>query len=331
MAAPDKFIKLFDKDLTLHRVMFFAMLTLPLLQWYIREEFVNSQVCPAADYMMCIYAITCLLGTYVLDFFRKRSYQLLLVGIYIYMNSLLWVDYLNGFVRIVNGSYIITLIVCAIVLKEERVLRYYFIYFTSLFVVLFALTPHPPLIALAIQLVISSTVYFLMSSRQGYLEEIQKSREMAEAQSKALQDVLDSLSAMIVFKDKNNRITLVNQAFADFTGKSKEDFVNIHLSDLVKPELLDQYYQEDLEIMTSGKPKYNIVEKIELPDGKTERWVRSDKRPLLDADGTARGVVIYSVDITPKLTPRSSFGRVKNALGCCLKKHRWEWSIRMPT
>ncbi len=57
------------------------------------------------------------------------------------------------------------------------------------------------------------------------------------------------------------------------------------------------YYDNEMEIMTSGQPVVNREEKGHLPDG-TPRWYLDNEVPLRDAAGQVTGVFAISRDIT---------------------------------
>jgi signal transduction histidine kinase len=57
------------------------------------------------------------------------------------------------------------------------------------------------------------------------------------------------------------------------------------------------YHQDDLEVISTGKPKLGIVERYQAGSGE-KRWIRTDKIPYRDEGGTVIGVIVFSVDIT---------------------------------
>jgi PAS domain S-box-containing protein len=143
------------------------------------------------------------------------------------------------------------------------------------------------------------TTFFIANNFRN-VNALKKSQRLAEERSVELERLLDSFSAMVCYKDRFNRITRVNQAFADYMGKTKEELEGMNLNDIIPADLAENFYLEDKMIFDRGLPVLNIVEKIMLPNG-NHRWVRSDKRPLLDSKGQVQGLVIYSVDITPQM------------------------------
>jgi PAS domain S-box-containing protein len=143
------------------------------------------------------------------------------------------------------------------------------------------------------------TTFFIVNNLNN-VNALKKSQRLAEERSKELERLLDSFSAMVCYKDRFNRVTRVNQAFADYMGKPKEELEGLNLNVFIPQDLAENYYLEDKAIFDTRQPMLNIVEKIMLPNG-LFRWVRSDKRPLFDSYGQVQGLVIYSVDITPQM------------------------------
>src|SRR5690606_38568703 len=64
--------------------------------------------------------------------------------------------------------------------------------------------------------------------------------------------VFDSVPALIWYKDTNNRVVKINKAASDFTGLATEDAEGKNAWELY-PQFADEYYQNDLEVIKSGK------------------------------------------------------------------------------
>jgi PAS domain S-box-containing protein len=108
--------------------------------------------------------------------------------------------------------------------------------------------------------------------------------------------ILDSVPAMVWFKDRENRIVRANRAAALSIGKTPEEIAGVSTYDLY-PEQAEDYYEDDLEVINSGCAKRGIIETITIASGE-KRWVRTDKIPYHDAEGNIRGVIVFAVDIT---------------------------------
>jgi len=110
-----------------------------------------------------------------------------------------------------------------------------------------------------------------------------------------LRVIIDSSQNMIFYKDRENRFVFVNKAFAEITGLSKESIEGKTAFELF-PEYAKKYWEDDLEVMTTGRKKLNITEPLMSAKGLT--WVRTDKFPYVDEQGNVIGVVGFALDIT---------------------------------
>jgi PAS domain S-box-containing protein len=108
--------------------------------------------------------------------------------------------------------------------------------------------------------------------------------------------LIDNVPAMIWYKDTCNNFIRVNPAGARAYGIPVKAIEGKSAYDLF-PEAAGKYYQDDLEVIGSGLPKFGIIEQMETAAGEN-LWVRTDKIPLKDETGTVTGLVVFTVDIT---------------------------------
>jgi diguanylate cyclase (GGDEF)-like protein/PAS domain S-box-containing protein len=109
--------------------------------------------------------------------------------------------------------------------------------------------------------------------------------------------ILDSVPALIFYKDLENRMIRVNRAFAEAMGLPKERLEGKGCSELW-PDQAEQYWNDDLEVIKSGRPKRDIIEPLVTPDG--TRWVQTDKIPIHDEAGRLTGIIGFAIDITER-------------------------------
>ena len=108
--------------------------------------------------------------------------------------------------------------------------------------------------------------------------------------------ILDSMPAMIFYKDTGNRFLRVNKVLADTFGLPKEEIIGKAASELSPAE--KDYWEDDQEVMKSGQPMYNIIEPVETPEGTL--WFQTDKIPYKDSEGDTIGIIGFSIDITER-------------------------------
>ena len=113
-----------------------------------------------------------------------------------------------------------------------------------------------------------------------------------------LRTIIDNAPAMIWYKDTHNTIIRVNPAGAESAGMTIEEIEGKSCYDLF-PDLAEKYYQDDLEVITSGKPKIGIIEQMRTAQGKV-LWVQTDKLPLRDEKGNIYGLLVFVTDITER-------------------------------
>jgi PAS domain S-box-containing protein len=100
----------------------------------------------------------------------------------------------------------------------------------------------------------------------------------------------------ILYKDKHNNILRANQMAADMAGVNAEEMRDQPVSKFYGPELANLYYLDDLDVIRSGKPKFNIREPIST--GYKTIWARTTKVPIFDSDHQVQGVIAFIEDIT---------------------------------
>ncbi|HEY9715894.1 MAG TPA: PAS domain-containing protein, partial [Trichormus sp.] len=110
------------------------------------------------------------------------------------------------------------------------------------------------------------------------------------------QVLLDLIPAMVWYKDTRNRIVRANRAAAASMNLTVDDMEDI-ATETLYPDEAAKYYESDLEVIRSGKPKVGIIEQVESGGGQ-KRWVRTDKIPVMRQDGTVTGIVVFAVDVT---------------------------------
>jgi PAS domain S-box-containing protein len=110
--------------------------------------------------------------------------------------------------------------------------------------------------------------------------------------------ILDSVNAMIWYKDKYNRILRANRAAAATLDLQPEDVEGRSTYDLY-PDGAAQFYEDDLDVILSGRPKLGVVETLRTPSGEA-RIIQTDRIPYRDENGSLIGVIVFAVDITER-------------------------------
>jgi PAS domain S-box-containing protein len=120
--------------------------------------------------------------------------------------------------------------------------------------------------------------------------DLQKNQEEMEI-------ILDSSPIMIFYKDRENKFIRVNKALAEATGLPKKVMEGKTVFEIY-PNQTKNYWEDDKEVIASGKPKIGIIEPIDAATG--TRWLQTDKIPYRDKEGHIVGIIGFSIDITER-------------------------------
>jgi len=131
--------------------------------------------------------------------------------------------------------------------------------------------------------------------------------------SAELETIFNSVPTMIWYKDDKNNFLRVNRSAAQTMGRTVAETEGRSAYDLM-PNEAEHYYEDDREVITSGKPKLNIIERLPTTSGET-RWVQTDKVPCRDETGNIIGVIVICADITERK-------RVEEKLAVALEFHK---------
>ncbi len=141
-------------------------------------------------------------------------------------------------------------------------------------------------------------------------------RKKAEAAFRQLRAdhtaIIEHVPAMIFYKDTKNNFIRVNPAGARAFGFPPDGIEGKSCYDLF-PDLAEKYYQDDLEVIRSGKPKLGIIEPMITASGE-HLWVQTDKIPLTDAQGSVTGILLFVLDITERRRGEEALARASKKL-----------------
>jgi PAS domain S-box-containing protein len=125
---------------------------------------------------------------------------------------------------------------------------------------------------------------------------LSESEEKQKQMLRERQLILEHDPAFIIFKDTENNILRISETVAKMTGLPKEQIEGRHSSE-VYPDMADEYYADDREVLQSGRAKTGIIEPLPAVDG-TVKWLRTDKIPYFNDTGEIAGIIVFSTDIS---------------------------------
>ena len=127
------------------------------------------------------------------------------------------------------------------------------------------------------------------------IKELEKEAVEHKQLKEELQTILNTVPVIIFQKDRDGKIIRTNQAFDTMIGLSKEEITG-KTTDELFPEHGKDMMKDDQEVMELGKPKLDIIEHYDSPEG--TRWARTGKAPIKDKKGNVVGLIGYAADIT---------------------------------
>ena len=139
---------------------------------------------------------------------------------------------------------------------------------------------------------VNNFVLLIRDIRDRKQAEIKLSREHS-----LLQTLMDSSPDSIYFKDEQNRFIKVNKAKAAHSNVKPEDMIGKTDFDFLPEDEAKKSFEDDEEILKTGKFIINKIEKLTNIDG-SERWVSVTKIPRFNAEGNIIGTMDISRDVT---------------------------------
>jgi PAS domain S-box-containing protein len=127
-----------------------------------------------------------------------------------------------------------------------------------------------------------------------------QAQEKLSYEHSLFQALLDNVPDSIYFKDENNRFILVNKAKAEHSTLSPEDMIGKTDYDFLPEHQARKAFENDNNIMKTGQPIIDEVEKLTGKDG-SERWVSVTKIPRYSSEGKIIGTMGISRDVTKRV------------------------------
>ncbi len=158
--------------------------------------------------------------------------------------------------------------------------------------------------------------------------ERQQAKMELERHQKELKLILDSVPALIFYKDTQHRMVSVNEEVVRVMGTSREVIIGQNNNQTTSPYAIGYDRDED-EVIASRLPKRGIIEPLVTSTG--TRWLQTDKIPSLDESGNVTGVIGFALDITERKLAeealRASEANLANAQRIA-KLGSWVWELK---
>jgi PAS domain S-box-containing protein len=129
-------------------------------------------------------------------------------------------------------------------------------------------------------------------------EDLRKTNQQLKLRADELDILLNTIPALVFFKDLDHRYVIVNNAFIDFAGIPLNKIIGKRLKDLnIQYDHHDNYIENEKQVLRMGIPIYNITERLKK-DNKFI-WLNTNLASVKNPEGKIIGLIGVSWDITP--------------------------------
>ncbi len=150
----------------------------------------------------------------------------------------------------------------------------------------------------------------------------QKRAEDAIAEGRRLlQQVIDTVPAMINVKDRQLRYVLMNRYMAGIFGVEPADAIGRTTTDLMSRYGAQKTDENDKRVLASGRGLGFYEEEYLDSSGNLRQWL-VNKLPLLDADGEIEQIVTVGLDIGERKRGEQEMRKAKDAAEAALRNLR---------
>jgi PAS domain S-box-containing protein len=150
----------------------------------------------------------------------------------------------------------------------------------------------------------------------------QKRAEDAVAEGRRLlQQVIDTVPAVINVKDKQLRYVLMNRYMAGIFGVEPGDAIGRTTTELMSRYGAEKTDENDKRVLEAGRELGFYEEEYKDSSGNMRQWL-VNKLPLLDADGEIENIVTVALDIGERKRGELEMRKAKDAAEAALRNLR---------
>ncbi len=133
-------------------------------------------------------------------------------------------------------------------------------------------------------------------------------------ESSLLNVLLENIPDAIYFKDKESRFTRVGRGIHLEGLKNLEDAIGKTDFDFFSKIHAEQAFNDEQEIMRTGKPLIDKVEVETFTNNRPDAWVSTTKVPIFDKEGKVSGIVGISRDVSERMVAQEAIRKAKEDL-----------------
>jgi PAS domain S-box-containing protein len=150
----------------------------------------------------------------------------------------------------------------------------------------------------------------------------QKRAEDAIAEGRRLlQQVIDTVPAVINVKDRDLRYVLMNRYMAGIFGIEPQDAIGHTTTDLMARYGAEKTDEHDRRVLAAGRELGFYEEEYKDSAGNMRQWL-VNKLPLLDADGEIENIVTVALDIGERKRGEQEMRKARDAAEAALRNLR---------
>ncbi|MBN2616453.1 MAG: response regulator [Bacteroidales bacterium] len=141
-------------------------------------------------------------------------------------------------------------------------------------------------------------------------DDLKKALKQIKNQADELNILLDTIPAMVYFKDEHLRYRVANKAFLDFSAVKRDELMGKTLKEVFRNYLpIGDYEKREEMVLSQGKFFFNIEEQLE----KNEEiiWVQTNIAPVRNDEGKIIGLIGVSWDVTDQKNYEQALTRAK--------------------
>lgn len=141
-------------------------------------------------------------------------------------------------------------------------------------------------------------------------EDLEIALNQLKNQADELNILINTIPAMVYFKDSKLRYRLANKAFLDFSGLTKEELIGKSLHSIFKDYIpFGDYEKKEQKVIEQGKLYFHVEEQLQK-NNKTI-WVHTNIAPVRNQKGKIIGLIGVSWDITDQKNYEQTLTKAK--------------------
>jgi PAS domain S-box-containing protein len=147
------------------------------------------------------------------------------------------------------------------------------------------------------------------------ITEQKRVQEAFEHERNLLRTLIDTMPELFNYKDLEGRYLLNNLAHLRSLGvEHQEDVLGKTMFDFHPAELVQQYYEHEMQVLKTGEALLDKEEMVFRRDTGDHRWHLTSKVPLKDNQGKVTSIISISTDITDRKHYEDKIQRERNLL-----------------